>query len=88
MKSTVSHLEESSYVADFVCEIVPISVVATLCGTATWWLAKWCIATKMLAVKALLGFGGCIFGLMTIVLGLLAILAFVEFAKDALKLDR
>lgn len=89
MKGSSSRLEDSSYVADFVCEIVPISLVATVFGGISWALGKWCIGTKVLLFKALLGLGGVMFGLLTIVvLGFLAVLALVEFVKGAFKLNQ
>lgn len=83
-----SQLEESNYVADFICEIVPISIVAILSGVFNWMLLKWCMATKVIIFKALLGIGVALMSMATLLLGFLAFLAIFEFAKDALKLNR
>ena len=81
-------MEDSNYVTDFICEIVPISVVACVVGIITSLLAKWCIATKAIMFKALLGLGVALLSVMSLLLGFLALLAIFEFAKDVLSHKR
>jgi len=67
---------------EFVVEIIPIAVVACLLGFVERVVITWCFTAQSLLLKLVLGVAIVVFGLMSLALSLIALLAIYEFVKD------